>query len=143
MTNENCLSGIRCPACGQQDRFKITALITCMVTDDGSEPVGDHEWDGDSTTHCPECGFDGTLKAFQNPAGLPPHPNNLNDYRSARAASALAEFIRITGADEEDALGDLLTDLMHWCDRNDYDFELALLRACSHYEAETIGEGPT
>jgi len=44
MTNENCLEGIRCPQCGQEDCFKITALITCNVTDDGSEPVGDHEW---------------------------------------------------------------------------------------------------
>lgn len=64
MTNTNCLEGIRCPECGQEDRLTITALITCVVTDNGSEPVGDHEWDDDSSTHCPECGFDGKLKCF-------------------------------------------------------------------------------
>jgi len=27
MTNENCLEGIRCPQCGQEDCFKITAVF--------------------------------------------------------------------------------------------------------------------
>ncbi len=143
MTNENCLEGIRCPACGQEDRFKITAIITCLVTDDGSEPVGDHEWDDDSSTHCPECGFDGKLKAFRKPINPPPDPDNLNDDRSAWAGTALAKFMQVTGTDEEDALGDLLADLIHWCDRNNYDFEAALIRARGHYDAETRGEGPS
>jgi DNA-directed RNA polymerase subunit RPC12/RpoP len=72
MTNTNCLEGVRCPKCGQEDRFKIVALTTCLVTDDGSEPVGDHEWDDESATRCPECGFDGTLKDFSNKPKLPP-----------------------------------------------------------------------
>jgi hypothetical protein len=142
MTNENCLRGIRCPNCGQQDRLKITALITCLVTDDGSDPVGDHEWDDCSSTHCPECGFDGKLRAFRKPILLPPDPDNLNDDRSAWAASALATFMQITGTDQEDAVGDLLADLMHWCDRNNYEFELALIRARGHYEAETLAVQP-
>jgi hypothetical protein len=29
-------------------------------------------------------------------------------------------------------------DLMHWCDRNGYDFEVALCRARNHDEAETL-----
>ena len=36
----------------------------------------------------------------------------------------------------EDALGDLLGDLMHWADAKGFNFELALLRARHHYEAE-------
>jgi hypothetical protein len=66
MTNRNCLEGVTCPRCGQEDHFHITATITCVVTDDGSEPAGDPYWDDDSFTHCPECEFQGTLKGFRS-----------------------------------------------------------------------------
>ena len=68
---------------------------------------------------------------------LPPDPENMNDDRAEWAASALRQFRCVTGTDYEDALGDLLGDLMHWCDRNNFDFELALNRARGHYQAET------
>lgn len=139
MTNTNCLEGIRCPACGQEDRFKITALITCVVTDSGSEPVGDHEWDDESGTHCPECGFTGKLKGFRKQNRLPPDTDGMNDSRAEWAGIALSAFMERTGADQEDALGDLLGDLMHWADRHNFDFELALDRARWHYDAETGG----
>ena len=71
---------------------------------------------------------------------LPPDPENKNDARAAWAGKALATFIQETSTDKEDALGDLLTDLMHWCDRNNYEFNAALDRARGHYGAETIGE---
>jgi hypothetical protein len=29
---------------------------------------------------------------------------------------------------------------MHWCDRNNYDFDASFERARGHYEAETLGE---
>jgi hypothetical protein len=70
---------------------------------------------------------------------LPPDPDNQNDDRAAWAAAALTAFRGETGADEEEALGDLLADLMHWSDRNNFDFESALFRARGHYEAETGG----
>src|SRR5580692_11678958 len=71
---------------------------------------------------------------------LPPDPKGMNDNYAAFAGKALDAFIAASGADEEDAVGDLLSDLMHWCDRNNYDFDLAFDRALSHYEAETAGE---
>jgi hypothetical protein len=71
---------------------------------------------------------------------LPPDPDTMNDSRAGWAEAALSTFMRETGTDEEDALGDLLADLMHWCDRNNYDFDAALYRAQGHYEAETTGE---
>lgn len=73
-------------------------------------------------------------------AGLPPDPEGMNDKRAGWAATALKAFQDETGADDEDALGDLLGDLMHWCDRHNFDFEAALERARGHYEAETAGE---
>lgn len=64
-------------------------------------------------------------------------PEGMNDRRSAWADAAIRTFQSVTGANEDDALGDLLTDLMHWSDRNQFDFNIALDRARWHYEAET------
>lgn len=72
---------------------------------------------------------------------LPPDLENLND-RAEWAAAALRHFQCTTGTDYEDALGDLLCDLMHWSDRDNFDFEAALARARMHYEAETATARP-
>jgi len=72
---------------------------------------------------------------------FPPEREGIKANRAAWACAALTTFIQVTGTDEVDALGDLLADLMHWCDRNDHDFDAALERARGHYEAETGGEG--
>ncbi len=71
---------------------------------------------------------------------LPPDLEKMNDKRAAWAARAVAAFQDITGTDDEDALCDLLADLMHWADRCNYDFDAALIRGRDHYEAETMGE---
>lgn len=143
MTNTNCLENVCCPKCGQKDRFFIHASITAEVTDDGAEvapsPRGDIEWDRNSATECAECGHSACLQHFRKP---PPDPEGMNDKRAAWAGASLRTFIDQTGADEEDALGDLLGDLMHWSDRYNYDFDAALDRARFHYEAETGGEPP-
>lgn len=73
-------------------------------------------------------------------SGLPADPEGMNDRRAAWAEAAIRKFQSMTGADDEDALGDLLTDLMHWSDRNHFDFNAALDRARWHYEAETTGD---
>lgn len=69
---------------------------------------------------------------------LPPDPEDMNARRAHWAASALADFQHSTGTDNEDALCDLLGDLMHWSDRNNFDFDSELSRARTHYEAETM-----
>ena len=74
---------------------------------------------------------------------LPPDPDNMNNDRAEWAASALRQFQCVTGTDYEDALGDLLGDLMHWCDRNNFDFELALNRARGQYGDETLPDEVT
>jgi hypothetical protein len=60
----------------------------------------------------------------------------MNDDRASWADTALCHFRGATGADREDAVGDMLCNLMHWCDLNNFDFELALYRAGGHYIAE-------
>jgi hypothetical protein len=64
----------------------------------------------------------------------------MNDSRAEWAGKAITAFQRETGTDDEDVLGDLIADLMHWSDRTNYDFEAALFRAQGHYLAETGGE---
>ena len=72
---------------------------------------------------------------------LPPDPHDRNDERAGCAGEALRQFELVTGVDDRYALRDLLCNLIHWCDRNDFDFEAELSRARVHYEAET-GEAP-
>lgn len=70
----------------------------------------------------------------------PTHVTNL--HRAAWAEAALSVFMQHTGSDREDALGDLLGDLMHWSEQHDFDFDLALDRARGHFEAELLEELP-
>jgi hypothetical protein len=65
MTNKNCLEGIRCPQCDQEDAFRIEARIMVYVTDDGTEEGGHYAWDGESPCHCADCRHAGTIKDFQ------------------------------------------------------------------------------
>lgn len=76
----------------------------------------------------------------QQKFALPPDPEGMNDHRSQWADIAVRAFQMATGADDEDSLGDLLTDLMHWSDRNGFDFQAAFDRALSHYAEETANE---
>lgn len=72
-------------------------------------------------------------------ANLPPDPEGMNDERAGWAEDTLDHFRAVTGTDEEDALADLLCDLMHWCDRNAINttFEAELEKARQHYREET------
>ena len=78
---------------------------------------------------------------------LPPDPDGQNDDRAEWAGRAISAFQIQTGTDFDDALPDLLCDLMHWCDRTTFedgetkiDFDAALTTARMHYEAETAAE---
>jgi hypothetical protein len=78
------------------------------------------------------------------------HEDPCNADRALRGAFALACFASVTGqreevaVDPETVLGDLLADLMHWCDvqktkgsiEESIDFESALERARNHHKEE-------
>jgi len=63
--NTNCLKGVKCPKCGQEDTFKIEASCLFTVTDDGTEDEGNgHEWDDTNYCECFDCGYHGTVADF-------------------------------------------------------------------------------
>ena len=64
MANHNCLKGIRCPQCGNEERFVIGAEAFFSVTDNGTEGYEDVEWDDGSYCRCVKCGKSGVLADF-------------------------------------------------------------------------------
>lgn len=71
---------------------------------------------------------------------LPPDPDDMNQTRSGLARDVLLFFCTHAHVDMEDALADFLTDVMHWCDRNNTEFEAELARARINYDEETTVE---
>lgn len=72
---------------------------------------------------------------------LPPDPDEMNNERADWADSAICDFVNNTGTDHEDVLADLLDALMHWCDRNGFDFDKELMRGRGMYDNETSDRG--
>ena len=63
--NENCLAGVRCPKCKQEDFFKIAGTAMFSVTDAGADyEGGDIDWDESSLCVCSECKHTGLLGEF-------------------------------------------------------------------------------
>jgi hypothetical protein len=73
MTNTNCLADIKCPACGNEDSFRIAATSLFTVTDDGTDDYADVHWDDDSYADCPECHRHGTLRDFRDSVSEQPY----------------------------------------------------------------------
>lgn len=82
MTNINCLEGVKCPACGNEDRLLIASHVIAEVTDDGADVASPmygtgFEWDDGSYARCPECDREGTLRDFRD---VPPTPTENRPY---------------------------------------------------------------
>ena len=69
---------------------------------------------------------------------LPPDPELMNDERAEWAESVLDLYQRITRCDREPALRDLLCGMMHWCDRNNENFDESLAWAEDYYYEDTL-----
>jgi hypothetical protein len=65
MVNTDCLEGIRCPDCGNEEAFYIETSAVMYVTDDGAESRGDTSWNDDSHTQCAQCELSGKLATFR------------------------------------------------------------------------------
>jgi hypothetical protein len=63
--NTNCLEGMKCPKCAQEESLKIEATCLFTVTDDGTEDDGDgREWSDTNYCECTECGHRGIVTDF-------------------------------------------------------------------------------
>jgi hypothetical protein len=70
MTNTNCLAGIRCPKCGNEEPFRIEVSTLVLMYDNGSDVCGgDLNFNENSYIECIECGESGIAKqfTFENP----------------------------------------------------------------------------
>ena len=65
-----------------------------------------------------------------------------NERRAQWADKALAVFQKETRCDQQDALPDLLCDLMHLADQQGIDFDKMLDRARCHHQAEVYEPEP-
>ena len=65
--NTNCLGGLACPKCGNDERLFIQGESVFEVTDDGTNRHWDVYWDDSSHTVCPkhDCSFEGNLCEFR------------------------------------------------------------------------------
>ncbi len=62
--NENCLFGMRCESCGEEDALYIgyTMNAVLLTWDSGTDDIhGDLEFDGHSVATCPSCNWTGTV----------------------------------------------------------------------------------
>ena len=64
MPNQNCLKGLRCPLCGEEEPFQISCTTMVDMWDGGSEQHYDLEWNDDSAIICKQCGHCGEVKEF-------------------------------------------------------------------------------
>lgn len=66
-----------------------------------------------------------------------------NADRTQWAEQCIKKFMNSTRCDREDALQDLLTDLMHWAGAEGQDFRQTLANAAGNYIDECREEGKT
>lgn len=108
MSTTNCLQGVVCPKCGQAERFHVTVLSSCVLTDDGTDYHQDCYWDSDSAAMCgdPACGFDGVMRDFDanNPANVLDRIQLVlseNEW-STDTVDAIAQLVRGSGREIKD-----------------------------------------
>ncbi len=73
-TNTNVLEGMQCPKCGYDEVLKIQSTACVRYTDEGSDDIGDLEWDEDSYCECCECAHYGTVAEFKGEKPKPKEP---------------------------------------------------------------------
>jgi predicted nucleic-acid-binding Zn-ribbon protein len=62
--NTNCLEGIKCPKCGNEDSFAVDVKGWATITDDGLGSVMDADWEEDADTVCSICSHQGPWSEF-------------------------------------------------------------------------------
>ena len=125
MPNQN---GLKCPKCGQDDRFHVVMTTWTLVTDNGSDPDASelpdhsHEWGDDAPCVCPKCQHSGTVEDFED----------LEDFdEDGEPRLSTADYLR--------NLAERLRHIpvVHGTDGGDVDRLLVIAQAIQNTEAET------
>jgi hypothetical protein len=125
------------------DELRITiegavALFDAEPDEDHPDPIDDAiELVREAESLLPEAG----KRLVEIPEAGPGDEDGENQNRDERAYRTLLVYQQYSGSDKEDALCDLLGDLLHYANRNGEDFAYELRRACDHFAAETAN-GP-
>jgi hypothetical protein len=99
--NSNCLQGLQCPVCKSSEPFRISATATILMYDDGSDEVGDIDWEQDSHIQCERCKHQGTVKTFaEQPTAPRPGEVDAGDEFRRRMFQRLESYIGRVGITE-------------------------------------------
>lgn len=81
----------------------------------------------------------GSKKIEQKELRLPPDTDGFNDQRADFARTIVVVYRALTHSGQEEAVTDILNNLMHLCDRDPGfgNFEKELARAVQNYDWET------
>jgi|LNFM01.1.fsa_nt_gb hypothetical protein len=56
--------GKACPKCGWAEALTVTITCSALLSIDGTEAHGDHEWEHSSDCCCDKCGHNGVVSDF-------------------------------------------------------------------------------
>jgi hypothetical protein len=62
--------GLACPSCGADDDLRVVVRVVAKLSPDGTDPLGDHDWDEQSSCMCSRCEFTGYVRQFAAPEVL-------------------------------------------------------------------------
>ena len=79
--NDNCLTNIACPECGNRDQFRIEMKSVFTLRDTGTDGYEDTDWGRNAYCQCGQCQHEGKVRDFTFPAldDLPHTANEAND----------------------------------------------------------------
>jgi len=66
MANTNCLKGMICPKCKEEDSgFRIVATVLIEMTDEGGGDCEGPDWEDNAHCECMDCGYTAEVKDFK------------------------------------------------------------------------------
>lgn len=64
-TSVRSIFNLVCPACDSDEFLQVLIETWADLSAEGTEPFGDHEWDGYSGCRCVNCGFHSAVEQFR------------------------------------------------------------------------------
>ncbi len=56
---------LACPNCGSDESLQVQITVMADLSDEGTDPCGDHQWDDESFMRCRACSHAGIVKSFR------------------------------------------------------------------------------